>query len=50
MDSAGINVLLKGRRLADDHGKQFRVTGAAGIVRQVLDITGVTAHLSGSAG
>jgi anti-sigma B factor antagonist len=50
MDSAGINALLKGRRLADERGQQFRVTGAAGIVRQVLDITGVTAHLSGSAG
>lgn len=50
MDSAGINALLKGRRWADDHDQQFRVTGAAGIVRQVLDLTGVTAHLCGPAG
>jgi anti-sigma B factor antagonist len=49
MDSAGINVLLKGRRWADDHGQQFRVTGATGIVRQVLDLTGVAVHLSGPA-
>jgi anti-sigma B factor antagonist len=50
MDSAGINALLKGRRWADDHGQQFRVTGATGIVRQVLDLTGVAVHLSGPAG
>jgi anti-sigma B factor antagonist len=47
LDSAGINVLLKGRRLADEHSKQFRVTAAHGLVRQVLEITGVWDHLSG---
>jgi anti-sigma B factor antagonist len=50
MDSAGISVLLKGRRLADDRAKSYRVVGAAGIVRQVLDLTGVWAHLSGHSG
>jgi anti-sigma B factor antagonist len=49
MDSAGINALLKGRRSADDHGQRFRVNGATGIVRQVLDLTGVAVHLSGQA-
>lgn len=50
IDSAGISVLLKGRRLADDRAKNYRVVGAAGIVRQVLDLTGVWAHLSGHSG
>jgi len=50
MDSAGINALLKGRRWADERGQQFRVTDATGIVRQVLDITGVATHLTGQTG
>jgi anti-sigma B factor antagonist len=47
IDSAGINALLKSRRLADDQGRQFRVAGATGVVRDVLDLTGVLSHLSG---
>jgi anti-sigma B factor antagonist len=50
IDSAGISVLLRGRRLADDNAKRYRVVGAVGIVRQVLDMTGVWAHLSGQSG
>jgi anti-sigma B factor antagonist len=50
MDSAGINALLKGRRWADAKDQQFRVTGATGIVRQILDVTGVAEHLCGSTG
>jgi anti-sigma B factor antagonist len=46
IDSAGINALLKGRREADEQGHTFRVAGAQGIVREVLDLTGVLAHLS----
>ena len=46
LDSSGIASLLKGRRLADELGKPYRVTGATGIVREVLDLTGVWAHLS----
>jgi anti-anti-sigma factor len=46
IDSAGINALLKGRRAADERGRVFRVTGATGIVRELLDMTGVWAHLS----
>jgi anti-sigma B factor antagonist len=46
IDSAGINALLKGRRAADEHGLHFRVTGAGGLVRNVLELTGVWNHLS----
>ena len=48
MDSSGISALLRGRRQADAHGKTYRVTGAVGTVQQVLDLTGVWAHLSGN--
>jgi anti-anti-sigma factor len=48
LDSSGIGALLKGRRLADDAGKGFRVEGAQGMVREVLTITGVWEHLSGA--
>ena len=46
LDSVGISALLKGRRWADEHGRRYRVTGAAGLVRDVLDLTGVWTHLS----
>jgi anti-sigma B factor antagonist len=49
IDSVGISALLKGRRMADEHGKIFRVSGASGLVRQLLDLTGVWTHLSGQA-
>ena len=48
LDSAGINALLKGRRLADAHDQSFRVSNPGGIVRRLLDITGVWEHLSGN--
>jgi anti-sigma B factor antagonist len=47
IDSAGINTLLKSRRLADELDRQFRVANATGVVRDVLDLTGVLDHLSG---
>jgi anti-anti-sigma factor len=47
LDSSGIAALLKGRRLADDAGVDYRVTGMHGIVRQVLELTGVLDHLTG---
>jgi anti-sigma B factor antagonist len=50
LDSSGISVLVRGRRLADGLGVSYRVTGANGTIRQVLDITGVWGHLSGQAG
>ena len=50
MDSAGINALLDGRRVADRNGTQYTVTGAAGRVREVLELTGVWEYLSGQLG
>jgi anti-anti-sigma factor len=47
LDSSGIRLLLKGRRGADERGVAYRVTSAQGIARQVLEMTGVWAHLSG---
>lgn len=49
IDSAGISALLKGRRVAEEHGQTFLVTDASGLVRELLDMTGVWAHLSGHA-
>jgi anti-sigma B factor antagonist len=46
IDSTGINALLKGRRTAEGHGQTLVVTAASGLVREVLDMTGVWAHLS----
>lgn len=46
VDSSGIAVLLKGRREADRTGVSYRVTGATGVVNQVLSLTGVLQHLS----
>jgi anti-anti-sigma factor len=50
MDSSGIALLLKARRDADDRSITFRVVGAHGIAHQVLELTGVLAHLSGADG
>jgi anti-sigma B factor antagonist len=46
VDSAGINALLKARRWADDHQRSLRVAGATGLVHEVLELTGVLAHLT----
>lgn len=48
IDSVGIASLLIGRRLADAAGTPYRIAGATGRVRQVLDLTGVWEHLSRS--
>ena len=48
MDSSGLRILVRGRRLAGERGVRFSVTGATGIVRQVLDLTGLSAHLAPS--
>ena len=47
IDSAGINTLLKSRRLAEERGRRFRIVNATGVVHEVLDLTGVLDHLSG---
>jgi anti-anti-sigma factor len=46
LDSIGISVLLHGRRQAAEHDITFRVTNAEGVVRTVLDITGVLTMLT----
>jgi anti-sigma B factor antagonist len=50
LDSTGINVLLKGRRLADEAGTSYRVSGARDMVLEILEITGVWQHLTGEPG
>jgi anti-anti-sigma factor len=45
LDSSGISALVKQRRLADEHGKLMRISGARGTVRDVLRLTGVWQHL-----
>ena len=49
IDSTGINTLVKGRRLATAAGKQYRVVGSDGFVRDVLKLSGVWDHLTGLA-
>lgn len=49
IDSAGINVLVTARRRADETGKTLRVTGASGLVRELLEMTGVWQYLSDTA-
>lgn len=45
-DSSGISSLVYGRRLAEERGVRYRVTGATGLVLDVLELTGVWARLS----
>lgn len=47
LDSSGLSLLLKGRRNADEHGVEYRVTGAHGVAKRVLELTGVWEHLCG---
>ncbi len=47
LDSTGIRVLVKGRDAAIAAGIDFSVTGAGGLVRKVLEVTGVLAALTG---
>ncbi len=49
LDSSGIGTLLKGRRLADERQRSYRVVEADGMVAEVLRITGVWDHLAGGA-
>jgi anti-sigma B factor antagonist len=48
LDSSGIALLLKGRRLADEKRISYRVTGAHGTALRVLELSGVWEHLSGA--
>jgi anti-sigma B factor antagonist len=47
LDSSGIGLLLKGRRLADQRGVAYRVVGANGLILRVLELGGVWEHLCG---
>jgi anti-anti-sigma factor len=47
LDSSGIALLLKGRRLADERGVAYRVVGAHRMVLRVLELSGVREHLCG---
>ena len=41
LDSTGIRALLTAHRVATEHGSVFLLTGAAGTVREVLEIVDV---------
>ena len=47
MDSSGIGALIACLRRANEHGKTFRIVNARGRVLEVLDLTNVTALLTG---
>lgn len=47
LDSSGISALVRGRRLAEGAGVPYTVVNATGIVRQVLEMTGVWPLLAG---
>lgn len=46
VDSAGINALLRSHRTVQRSGRAFRLENATGLVREVLEMTGVWAHLT----
>jgi anti-sigma B factor antagonist len=46
LDSSGIGALIRGRNLADERHIVFYTVGANGLVRQVLEMTGVWEHLT----
>jgi anti-sigma B factor antagonist len=41
LDSSSVRALLRASEAADDAGKKLRVSGASGITRRVLELTGV---------
>jgi anti-anti-sigma factor len=45
MDCYGMSALIRGRRLADSHGRRFRLMNVAGIPAIVLKTTGVLDYL-----
>ncbi|WP_412538847.1 STAS domain-containing protein [Longispora sp. K20-0274] len=42
LDSTGVGVLIAGRNAAHEHNVGYEVIGATGMVRDVLDLAGVT--------
>jgi anti-sigma B factor antagonist len=49
LDSGGIGALMAGYRAALDAGHVYRIANANGLVRQVLEVTGTLAVLTGDA-
>jgi|KBSSwiStaDraftv2_1062776.scaffolds.fasta_scaffold143332_4 anti-sigma B factor antagonist len=49
LDSSGVRALLTGLKLAQTQGAGFSILNARGVVRGVLDITGVLAALTAQA-
>jgi anti-sigma B factor antagonist len=47
IDSSGLAALIDGMRAAQQAGATYRVTGTAGLVRQVLEVTGTLGALTG---
>jgi len=41
LDSSSVRALLRASEAADDTGKKLQVTGASGVTRRVLELTGV---------
>jgi anti-sigma B factor antagonist len=41
LDSSSVRALLRASEAAEDSGKKLQVTGASGITRRVLELTGV---------
>lgn len=41
LDSSSVRALLRASEAAEDNGKKLQVTGASGITRRVLELTGV---------
>ena len=41
LDASSVRALLRASEAAGDNGKKLRVTGASGITRRVLELTGV---------
>lgn len=46
LDSSGLNVLLGASYACQQGGRTFRLVEVTDLVRRVLDITGVTGHLT----
>jgi anti-anti-sigma factor len=50
VDSRGLSALIAGRRVADEHGRQYRVLNARGAVLRTLQITALLPFLNATSG
>ena len=46
IDSSGLGELITSKQRATDAGRTLRVAGAQGRVAEIIELTGLTAHLS----